>query len=136
LTKDFASLAQHMFVCNFPNLYYKHLHNQGTDFKEETFQAPRVVSRLPQSDDSSGTSGTLDSSRSTFFTSTASFYNNIQLDLSDCDHYPPVVEATTEPSVTSGISSTSISPPAAPARGGSYFSRLGRDSIHENRYPN
>jgi hypothetical protein len=54
-------------------------------------------------------------SRSTFFltSSTASFYDNIQLDLSDCDQSPPVVEAPADPSVTSsgGISSTVSSPP-------------------------
>jgi hypothetical protein len=43
LTKDFVSLAQQVFW-NFPNLYYKHLHNQCTDIKAGIFQAPRVVS--------------------------------------------------------------------------------------------
>jgi hypothetical protein len=105
LTKDFASLAQQLSR-NFPNLYHQHLHNQGTDFKQR-LQAPRVVSRLPRSDDSSGSTPSLNS-RSTFFTYSASFFeNHIQLDWSDCKQYPQVVEVPSlEPSVTSGIYST------------------------------
>jgi hypothetical protein len=107
LMTNFASLAQQV-AKNFPAMYYQHLKNQGINFQEETFQAPRVVSRLPRLDDSFGSSLSFDS-RSPFFTSTASYYDNIQLDLNDCDEYPPVVEAiprTIEPSVASGISST------------------------------
>jgi hypothetical protein len=80
--------------------------------KKRFSKPPKVVSRLPQSDDSFGSSLSFDR-RSTFYTSSsASFYDNIQLDLTDCDKYPLVVEArptTTAPSVASGIAST-VSP--------------------------
>jgi hypothetical protein len=117
-TSDFASLAQQV-AKDFPAMYYQHLENQGNDVQEEVFQA----SRIPRSDDSFGSSLSF-GSRSTFFTSSASYYDNIQLDLTDFDQYPTVVEAgpkTTAPSVASGISGT-VSP-LLPTRG-SYSSAL------------
>jgi hypothetical protein len=121
-TSDFASLARQV-AKNFPAMYYQHLENQGIDVQEEVFQALKVVSRIPQLDDSFGSSLSF-GSRSTFVTSSASYYNNIQLDLTDFDQYPTVVEAgpmTTTPSVTSGISGT-VSPLPPPR--GSYSSAL------------
>jgi hypothetical protein len=106
-------------------MYDQHLKNQGIDFQEETVPAQKVASRLPRLDDSFGSSLSFDS-RSTFFTSKTSFYDNIQLDVNDCDEYPPVVETrpwTTEPSVASDISGT-VSP-HLPIRG-SHSSALSR----------
>ena len=45
-TSDFASIARQVAE-NFPAMYYQHLENQGIDVQEEVFQAPKVVSRIP-----------------------------------------------------------------------------------------
>jgi hypothetical protein len=123
-TSDFASIARQVAE-NFPAMYYQHLKNQGIDVQEDVFQAPKVISRIHRLDDSFGSSLSF-GSRSTFFTSSASYYDNIQLDLTDFDQYPTVVEAgptTTAPSVPSGISGT-VSP--LPPTRGSYSSALSK----------
>jgi hypothetical protein len=62
----------------FIGLYHQHLQDENVELQEH-HQPVRVTSRLPQSDDSSGTIPSMDS-RNTFFTHSASVFDAGQID--------------------------------------------------------
>jgi hypothetical protein len=95
-------------------LYHQHLQDEKKEL-QENHQLIRVTSRLPRSDDSSGTMPSMDS-RNTFFTHSASIFEVGQIDWECNMDFPSVVETNTSapkqsrpssPSITSGITGTS-----------------------------
>jgi hypothetical protein len=119
---NFAIVAKNLHE-GFSGLYRQHLQEERVEL-QENHQPVRVASRIPRSDDSTGTIFFMDS-RTTFFTHTASIFEASQIDWDDSIEVPSLVEtnisAPTQsgrpgsPSVTSGITGTS---PLASALGG------------------
>jgi hypothetical protein len=114
-------------------LYQQRLQNENKELQEH-HQPIRVTSRLPRSDDSSGTIPSMDS-RNTFFTHSASIFEVGQIDWECNTDFPSVVETNTSvpkqsrpssPSITSGITGTSSST-LAPG-GPSYASVVARQT--------
>jgi hypothetical protein len=100
----------------FTVLYHQHLQDEVVKL-QENHQPVRVTSRLPRSDDSSGTFPSMDS-RTTFFTHSASIFKTSQIDWEYSMDFPSVVETNvsaqkqsrpSSPSITSGITGTSPS---------------------------
>jgi hypothetical protein len=116
------------------SLYHQHLQNNDVVELQENHQAVRVTSRLPRSDDSSSTIPSMDS-RTTFFTHSASIFEDSQIDWEYSMEFPSVVETNisaqkqrrpNSPSITSGITGTS---PSILAQGGpSYASVTARQT--------
>jgi hypothetical protein len=112
---NFSTLAKQLNQDS-NRLYHQHLQYDGVEL-QENHQPVRVMSRLPRSDDSSGTIPSMDS-RTTFFTHSASIFKDSQIDWEYSMEFPSVVETNisaqkqghpTSPSVTSGITGTSPS---------------------------
>jgi hypothetical protein len=100
----------------FTRLYLQYLQDENVELPAN-HQEIRVTSRRPRSDDSSGTIPSLDS-RDTFFTHSASIFESNRIDWDCTIEFPSVVETETavpkqshpnSPSVTSGITGTSLS---------------------------
>jgi hypothetical protein len=100
----------------FTSLYHQHLQDEKKEL-QENHHPVRVASRLPRSDDSSGTIPSMDS-RNTLFTHSASIFEVGQIDWDYSIEFPSVVETNTgasaqncptSPSITSGITGTSPS---------------------------
>jgi hypothetical protein len=111
----FSTLAKKLHQ-EFTGLYCQHLQDNYVEL-QENHQAVRVTSRLPRSDDSSGTIPSLDS-RATFFTHSASIFERSQINWDYSIEFPSVVETgnavqkqshPSSPSVTSGITGMSLS---------------------------
>jgi hypothetical protein len=90
----------------FIGLYHQHLQDETVELQEH-HQPVRVTSRLPRSDDSSGTIPSMDS-RNTFFTHSASVYDASQIDWEYSMDFPSVVETNISAQKQSGPSSPSI----------------------------
>jgi hypothetical protein len=112
----------------FTSLYHQHLQDNCVEL-QENHQPVRVTSRLPQSDDSSGLIPSMDS-RTTFFTHSASIFEDSQIDWEYSMEFPSVVETNnsaqkqsrpTSPSITSGITGTS---PSTWAQGGPSYASV------------
>jgi hypothetical protein len=97
-------------------LYHQHLQDEKKELQDH-YQPIRVTSRLPRSDDSSGTIPSVDS-RDTFFTHSASIFEVGQIDWECSMEFPSVIETNisapkqscpSSPSITSGITGTSSS---------------------------
>jgi hypothetical protein len=74
----------------FIGLYHQHLQDKNVELQEH-HQPVRVTSRIPRSDDSSGTIPSMDS-RNTFFTRSASVFDAGQIDWEYSMDFPSVVE--------------------------------------------
>jgi hypothetical protein len=111
---NFFTLAKKLHQ-EFTSLYHQHLQDNGVEL-QENHQAVRVTSRFPRSDDSLGMIPSMDST--TFFTHSASIFEDSQIDWEYSMQFPSVVETNTStqkqsrpnsPSITSGITRTSPS---------------------------
>jgi hypothetical protein len=118
----------------FTGLYLQHLQENDVEL-QENHQAVRVTSRLPRSDDSSGTIPSMDS-RATFFTHSASIYKDSQIDWEYIMEFPSMFETNNSaqkqshpnsPSITLGITGKSLS--STSAQGGpSYASATAKQT--------
>jgi hypothetical protein len=127
---NFSTLAKKLHQ-EFTSLYHQHLQDNGVEL-QENHQMVRVTSRLPRSDDSSGTIPSMDS-RATFFIHSASINEDSQIDWEYSMDFPSLVETNisaqqqgcpTSPSITSGI--TGMSPSISAQVGPSYASVTAR----------
>jgi hypothetical protein len=112
---NFSNVAKKLHH-EFTGLYHQHLQDENVELQEH-HQPVRVTSRLPRSDNSSGTIQTMDS-RTTFFTHSASIFEDSQIDWEYSMEFLSLVETNistqkqsrpTSPSITSGITGTSPS---------------------------
>jgi hypothetical protein len=133
---NFPTLAQKLHQ-EFTSLYHQHLQDNGVEL-QENHQPVRVTSRLPRSDNSSGTIPFMDS-RTTFFTHSVSIFKSSQIDWEHSMEFPSAVETNisaqkqirpTSPSVTSGITGTS--PFMSAQVGPSYASVTARETSDPN----
>jgi hypothetical protein len=109
---------------------HQEFHLQHNDVElQENHQAVRVTHRLPRSDNSSGRIPSMDS-RATFFTHSASIYEDSQIDWEYSMEFPSVVETNNSaqkqshpnsPSITSGITGMSLS---TSAQGGPSYASI------------
>jgi hypothetical protein len=130
---NFSTLAKKLHQ-EFTSLYYQHLQDDYVEL-QENHQPVRVTSKLPRSDNSSGRIPSPMDSRATFFTHSASIYEDSQIDWEYSMEFPSVVETNNSvqmqscpnsPSITSGITGTS---PSTSAQGGpSYASVTARQT--------
>jgi hypothetical protein len=106
-------VSTHVYACV---EMYEHLQDEKKELWENHHPV-RVASRLPRSDDSSGTIQTMDS-RNTLFTHSASIFEVSQINWEFSIEFPSVVETNagastqsrpTSPSISSGITRTSPS---------------------------
>jgi hypothetical protein len=123
---NFSTLAKKLHQ-DFTSLYHQHLQDENVEL-QEYHQPVRVTSRYPRSDDSSGTIPSMDR-RTTFFTHSASIFEDSQIDWEYSMEFPSVVETNisaqkesrpTSPSITLGITATP--PSISTQRGPSYAS--------------
>jgi hypothetical protein len=119
----------------FTGLYRQHLQDEETELQEH-HQPVRVASRLPRSDDSLGTIPSMNS-RTTFFTHSASIFDESQIDWEYSMEVPSVVETNTSarmqsrpssPSITSGTTGTS---PLTVTLGGPSYASVAARQTHD-----
>jgi hypothetical protein len=124
---NFSKVAKKLHQ-DLTGLYQQQLQEEKKVLQEH-HQPIRVTSRLPRSDDSSGTIASMDS-RNTFFTHSASIFEVGQIDWECSMEFPSVVEANisaqkqsqpSSPSITSGITGTS---PSTLALGGPSYASV------------
>jgi hypothetical protein len=88
--KSIFSIMAKKLHQEFIGLYHQHLQDKNVELQEH-HQPVRVTSRIPRSDDSSGTIPSMDS-RNTFFTRSASVFDAGQIDWEYSMDFPSVVE--------------------------------------------